>query len=173
VPLARLNDEKDKIYWVTANWKTTTTAKQKSAANQNTEAKKIMELVLHLTKKEDLETLFTPLPDNSTHELSIAMDKRREVMDRIVDAVMQFLTDHEKKTKTSSSRQSSASASTTGALYSRWKKLQYTTKDPNDNTENNIQPWPAAGMALNGSATAIGQGQQKEAARKRQRQDIE
>ena len=57
-------------------------------------------------------------------------------------------------TITESTRASPPKSSNTGALYTRWKKLQYTTSTPGVGGVNEIQPWANAGIALNGSASA-------------------
>ena len=177
VPLGSIKDKN--INWITPNWKTVLSA-DKVAASRNTEAKKIMELVLHIATEDQVKKMFSPLPADPI-ELASALDDKRSAMDSVIVRVMEFLEEHEKlvpKSKPTSSRQAAPKVSTTGALCRRWCNLQYTKKDPKliEAASSTIQPWAAAGMVLCGTATGAATSSSdslntSEAARKRSRVD--
>ena len=158
-----INSETHKIdiQWVAGNWRSlsTTITEHKLLALQNTEAKKIMELFVHLATEEEIGQISAVLPLNPA-ALSVVLNKKSTAKDDVIVRLLHFLDGHEKlrrKTTPTSSRQPTARVSTTGALYSRWKILNYTTDANNvDTASNPIHPWAEAGMALNGSAIATG-----------------
>ena len=165
-PLGSINinseTHKKDIQWVAGNWRSlsTTNKEHKVLAMQNTEAKKIMELFVHLATEEEIGHISAVSPLNPA-ALSVVLNKKSTAKDDVIVRLLHFLDGHEKlrrKTTSTSSRQATARVSTTGALYSRWKILNYTTTDTNDvdTAPNPIHPWANAGMALNGRAIATG-----------------
>lgn len=154
VPLGILNKEHTQVDWISGNWTPTTTdsASDKLAGTQNTEAKKVMELVVHLATDAELSSIFNPLPQLSA-ALATAMNEKRQATDGVILKVMNFLELHEKKTKASGRKVTYAS--TTGALSKRWGVLKYIKADPN-HVDPGIQSWSNAGTAMSGSAMATG-----------------
>jgi len=150
-PLGTLKPAKQ-FNWISANWTSfgTQTKSDKLAGTQNTEAKKIMELVLHLATEAELSKMFDPLPETPI-ELAAAIAEKKIATEGVIDKVMDFLEGHEKKTNPSSTRHKK---STTGALYKRWGSLNYTKADPNhvEQSLNNVRNWAGAEMMLSGFA---------------------
>jgi hypothetical protein len=158
-----------------ANWKTIPSS-EKSAATQNGEAKKLMELVVHLATEEQLTTLAKPSPTAAT-ALAKVMDEKREAISSVVGKVLEFLQDHEAKTKPKKTpvtiRNPPPKVANTGTLLSRWKKMNYTKKSPADNEDEStvIQSWGAAGLAMNGVAIAPSSESSSSSSHKRSRID--
>ena len=155
VPLGSIGADKQ-IRWIVPNWKKIHPS-DKVACTKNCEAKKIMELVVHLATEQQLNTMATPPPSNSSSLASMLNDKR-EAIQNVVSKVLQFLLDHEDKapkTKPTSNRQPPPKVATTGALAKRWSLLDHTKLSPDAIGEQmkSIHSWNNAGVVLAGAAT--------------------
>ena len=156
VPLGRIGADK-KINWIVPNWKKIIST-DKLGGTQNSEAKKIMELVVHLATDQQLITMATPPPSNSSSLASLLNDKR-EAIQNVVNKVLQFLLDHEDKapkTHPTSNRQPPPKVATTGALAKRWGTLKHTKLSSDEVGEQmkSIHSWNNAGVVLAEAATS-------------------
>ena len=169
VPLGVLKANKQ-FDWISANWKSESSTKDKLAGTRNTEARKLMELVLHLATEAELSKMFEPLPQSNS-ALAIALEEKRIMTENVIVKVMDFLDAHEKKKKPSSIARKKED--TTGALFRRWCVLEYPKTDPNlvEPSSNNILNWAETGMVLDGSATTTSAGLSDSLPKKKRRRN--
>jgi hypothetical protein len=173
IPLGQINNKKQ-INWIAPNWRTMS-SQEKVEATSNTEAKKLMELVVHVATEEQLTTLAKPSPE-STVALAEVLQAKKTAIESVVGKVLQFLHDHEAAVEPKtpkSDRQSPPKVATTGALIKRWKTLKYTKLMPVEKGANTtIQTWGSAGLTLQGtSAAATSSDSSQSNAKKRSREN--
>lgn len=137
------------------NWQHISTYDPKYATFnlQNSEAKKLMELFVHLATEQEIEQMRAVLPLEPM-ALGVVLDAKRNATDNVIIRLMNFLDEHEQLLPKTSTRKPTAKASTTGALIKRWYKLKYTTLDPGVPVVNPIHTWSE--MNANGTATNSG-----------------